>query len=88
MTDTRSIEANNWGRPRMPNRQGLYAKTAKYAINAIETIVKLLESRNEAIRLGAAKALLDKCLPDVKSTREDLRIESPVIIKVVEDIDV
>lgn len=33
-----SVEAKNTGRPKMSNRQGLYAKAAKHAYPAIDTI--------------------------------------------------
>jgi len=78
-----SIEAKKGGRPSTPNRQGLYAKTAKHAEAAIDTLVELLQSTNENIRLGAAKALLDKCLPDVKAVDLTQKIEQPVSIKVI-----
>lgn len=51
-----------------PNRQGLYARAAKHATLAIDTLVELLNCNNENVRLGAAKALLDKCLPDLKAS--------------------
>lgn len=79
-----SIEAKKPGRPHTPNRQGLYAKAAKHATIAIDTLVKLLHSRNENIRLGATKALLDKCLPDVKAIAIKEEI-NPIIIRVVAD---
>ena len=78
-----SNEAKKVGRPHTPNRQGLYAKAVKHAEAAIDTLVELLSSRNENIRLGAAKALLDKCLPDVKTVDLHERIDQPVPIKVV-----
>lgn len=81
-----TIEAKNGGRPRIPNRQGLYSQAAKHAQSAIDTIVALLQSRNEAIRLGAAKALLDKCLPDVKSVNlEGSTDQSPIMIRIIEE---
>ncbi len=79
-----SIEANKLGRPVIPNRQGLYAKAAKHATAALEVLVQLLESKNENIRLGAARTLLDKCLPDVKtvelSSNEDSQIHYSIIM--------
>jgi len=59
--------ANKPGRPVIPNRQGLYAKIANHATAAIDVLVELLHSPNDNIRLGAARTLLDKCLPDMKS---------------------
>lgn len=79
-------EANNGGRPKIPNRQGIYSKAVKYAQKAIETIVALLDSNNEAIRLGAAKALLDKIIPDVKAAapQEDA---TPISIQIVPEVE-
>lgn len=81
-----SNEANKRGRPRLPNRQGLYAQTAKHAEAAIGVLVTLMSSRNENIRLGAARTLLDKCLPDLKAV--DLKTEEdkqPIQVTVVSE---
>lgn len=79
-----SIEANKLGRPHTPNRQGLYAKAAKHATAALDVLAQLLVSNNENIRLGAARTLLDKCLPDVKavelSSNEDTQIKYSIIV--------
>jgi hypothetical protein len=84
-TKTTSNEAKKGGRPHTPNRQGLYAKAAKHADAAIETLVTLLHSKNENIQLGAAKVLLDKCLPDMKavSLKEENKDKEPLLIHVV-----
>lgn len=75
-----SIEAKNGGRPSVPNRQGLYAKAAKHAELAIDTLADLLNSKNENLRLGAAKAILDKCLPDLKASSLSTGTENPIPI--------
>lgn len=80
-----SNEAKKPGRPRTPNRQGLYAKAAKHAELAIGTLAELLNSPNENIRLGAAKALLDKCLPDVKAVEMDQATDNNLKINIVMD---
>lgn len=82
-----SIEAKKTGRPHTPNRQGLYAKTAKHAVLAIETIIDLLNSKNENIRLGAARTLLDKCLPDVKASEILLENTRPLQIIITYEKD-
>lgn len=54
--------------PGPTNRQGLYAYASKYSQEAIDVMVDILRtSRNESLKLGAAKALLDKALPDLKA---------------------
>ncbi len=83
-----SIKAKKIGRPHTPNRQGLYAKVAKFATLAIDSLVDLMKnSKNENIRLGAAKVLLDKCLPDVKATEIAVESTEPVqnLIKIVKE---
>lgn len=82
-----SIEAIKGGRPVTPNRQGLYSKAAKHAALAIDTLVDLLHSPNENVQLGAAKALLDKCLPDLKAIDAFIKeeVEGPMEIKFVLD---
>lgn len=72
------------GRLVTPNRQGLYAKVAKHATAALDVLVQLLKSKNDNIRLGAARTILDKCLPDVKavelSANEDTQIKYSIIM--------
>lgn len=84
MTDAKSIEANKGGRPKMPNRQGIYSKAVKHSQKAIDTVVALLDSKNEAIRLGAAKALLDKIIPDMKAI-EPRKDATPITVCIVSD---
>lgn len=86
--ENRSIEAKKGGRPHVVNRQGLYAKVAKFAVAAIDTLVELLHSRNENIQLGAAKVLLDKCLPDLKAVDYSQFVErEPLKINIIAGAD-
>lgn len=65
----RSHEAKQRG---VPNRGSLYAVAAAHSKEAIDTLYDLMmNSKNDNVRLGAAKALLDKSLPDLKPS-EDL----------------
>lgn len=51
----------------VPNRGSLYAVAAAHSKEAIDTLYDLMmNSKNDNVRLGAAKALLDKSLPDLK----------------------
>ncbi len=60
----RSHEAKQRG---VPNRGSLYAVAAAHSKEAIDTLYDLMmNSKNDNVRLGAAKALLDKSLPDLK----------------------
>lgn len=52
----------------VPNKQALYQQAAYHAPRAIEVLVEAInEGENYAVRVGAAKALLSKVLPDLKS---------------------
>lgn len=61
-------------------RQGLYAYASKYSKEAIDVLYQLMTtSNNEGIRLGAAKALLNKCLPDLRATEDTIEFSQPPI---------
>lgn len=63
MTKT-SHEAKRGG---VKNRGSLYAVAAAHSKEAIDTLYDLMmNSKNDNVRLGAAKAILDKSLPDLK----------------------
>lgn len=79
-----SIEVKKGGRPRTPNRQGLYARVATKTDDIIDTLFRLLHSRNESISLGAAKVLIDRLLPDLKAVNVDVQNVPP--IKVIVDM--
>lgn len=80
----RSNEAKKGG---VKSRQGLYAYANKYSKEAIDVLVGFMRnSRNEGIRFGAARAILDKCLPDLKATDASLEEErEPLEIVIVEE---
>lgn len=62
-------ETNQPKTPGPTNRQGLYAYASKFSQEAIDAMVEIMRTtRNESLKLGAAKALLDKSLPDLKVT--------------------
>lgn len=75
-----SIEDNKPGRPPVPNRQGLYSKIAKHSDVILKSLFDLLDSKNENIRLGAAKVLLNKIVPDLRA--ENLEVQNNEGIKV------
>lgn len=61
--------ADSQDKPRgIPSKQVLYQKAAGHAIDAIEVLAKLMyEADNDAARVGAAKVILAKCIPDLKA---------------------
>lgn len=65
-----------------PSRQGLYAAAAAYSIKAIEILADMMiNSKNPNVKLGAAKALLDKALPDLKATELSNPEGKPILIR-------
>ncbi len=50
------------------SRSQLYSVASAHSREAIDTLVDLMRTcRVPSIKLGAAKALLDKCLPDLRA---------------------
>ncbi len=91
MNDT-SHQAKTGG---VPNRGSLYAVAAAHSKEAIETLYDLMKnSQNEGIRLGAAKAILNKTIPDLRASEGEDYIPptplthtiSPRFAKIMEDI--
>lgn len=50
-----------------PTHIGNYQRVAAKSEDIFKTLFDLLKSKNEAIKLGAAKVLANKILPDLKS---------------------
>lgn len=67
------------------NRRGLYAVAASHSKEAIKVLVELMYSRNENIRLGAAKALLGKALPDLRATELSGEIHEPIRVGIIKE---
>jgi hypothetical protein len=85
MAEKNELKAKRGGRT-MPTRDNLYARIANHVPGAIDKAVALLESNNEAIRLGAIKFLVDKALPDLKAMEITGEDRGPLQIKIIEDI--
>lgn len=67
----------NGGRP--VGRKALYNYASKYAYEAIDELVdQMRNARQSAVRTGAAKALLNKCLPDLKAMELSGDEENPL----------
>ena len=64
-------------------RSALYACISKYSKQAINVLVELLNSRNQYIRLGAAKAILDKTIPDIRPIEIKQELDKPVLIQII-----
>lgn len=62
-------------------RSAIYAKISKKRELVLETFFELLESKNESVKLGAAKVLLNKLIPDLKAT--ELKSQDNLVVKIV-----
>lgn len=51
-----------------PSKSAVYAKVAMHTDKILRTLIELLDSRTESIKLGAANKLIDKILPDLRAT--------------------
>lgn len=71
----------NW-RPKW-SRKKLYGMLARHTPKAIATVVELLESPNHNVRLGAAKLIASKTLPDLQSLEVEGELKSQVTVNVV-----
>ena len=69
----------------VPRRTNLYARVSKYSPRAINRVAELLESKNESIALGAAKVILDKCLPDIKAIVPESDNNGKLQIEIIEE---
>lgn len=81
-----SHEAKTGG---VPNRGSLYAVVAAHSKEAIETLYDLMKnSKNDGIRLGAAKAILNKSLPDLKLSEmpEETSSDPPAFVEMVKKL--
>lgn len=52
----------------IPSTSSLRNAIGKHRVKIIATLVDLLDSRMPAVRMGAAKVLLSKLVPDLKAT--------------------
>jgi hypothetical protein len=75
-----SVEPRSGG---VPNRRGEYAKVVKHSEKILNTLIGLLDSRNEGIRLGASKTLLGKILPDLKASEISGTDGGPIQLTVI-----
>ena len=67
-------------------RAALYQHVSQYSKDAIDTLVDLMHNATQdSVRMGAAKALLDKALPDLKATEISGEDHGPLLIKIIED---
>ena len=62
------------------SKQALYSKASSNALEAIDKLVeKMRNGDNDNVQMGAAKAILNKCLPDLKSSNLDADTTKAII---------
>ncbi len=69
------------------SNKSLQAMTRRHVKRAIEITVELMESAdNDSVRLGAAKSIMNKVLPDLKS--QDIKMDGAIIeVNVIKSTD-
>lgn len=57
------------------SKAGLYSKVAAKQEKILRTLFDLLDHKNESVRLGAAKTLINKILPDLQAIQHKGEVE-------------
>ena len=60
------------------SKQKIYAKIAMSSTEIVEGILKLSKSKNESVRLGALKVLINKIVPDLRSV--EAKVEGEIVV--------
>mgnify|MGYP001575305773 CR=1 FL=1 len=69
-----------------PSKKELYAKASKHSTRAIEILVDLMEhGDNDNVRLGAARVILSKSIPDLRAMEITGTEGEPIIVKIIGD---
>lgn len=69
------------------NQAALYQQLAAHAPEAIAKLVELMGSRNDNIALGAAKTLLAKVVPDLRTTQITGENGEPIKFNIISGAD-
>lgn len=64
-----------------PNRGLLYASLVKYAPKAIKVLVKLLNSKQDTVKIAAAKELLSRTVPALSTVEVEGKSEQTITYK-------
>lgn len=68
----------------IPNKQAIQQKAQAHAIEAIEVLVEAMRNGdNTNARVGAAKTLLNKCLPDLKATELSGDEQKALVVRIL-----
>ncbi len=72
-------------RGKTTNRQGIYSKFEPLAQKAIDTLVLAMEKGNWPTKVGAAKIILAKLVPDLKAIQSTPDDNKQIIVKIVDE---
>ena len=65
-----------------PSKTGLYSATAAHALESIKVLAyEMKHGDNSNARIGAAKTILSKCIPDLRSV--EAKLEGEVVVGLV-----
>lgn len=67
----------------VPSKQAIYTKIASNSNKIIEVLLESLDSRNPSVRLGAAKILINKIVPDLKAVEWSTDEKKPIAIQII-----
>lgn len=82
--ETTTHEAKKGG---VPNQAALYSAVVKRSDEIIQTLFDALVHKNENIRISAAKTLLNKILPDIRSVELSGKNGEPIQLSVIGGAD-
>jgi len=69
------------------SKNAIYQKASSYALDALNVLVEIMNhGDSDSNKVGAAKTLLSKCVPDLKATELDLGEKTKFIIQLVKEI--
>ena len=68
-----------------PSQKGIYSKVAEHTDEILDVFFESLKSRNENVRFGAAKVLLNKLLPDLRSSEITGKDGEPFTVNIIRD---
>lgn len=70
---------------KVPSRSAFYSMVSPYGREAVQTLVEAMRKGNWSVKTGAAKTLLAKIIPDLKSTELTGKDGEQLIINLVSD---
>ena len=69
-----------------PNQGSLQAYIQNFTLEAIDALVNILRTtRNESLKMGAAKVIIDKSIADIKAIELSGKNGSPITIQLIND---